>query len=525
MATVIGKRVKRIPGLRPGKIPTDRPLAIAVMNGGMVADIDPADIKDNQASLLVNARVRRDKTTRRFGKSSFLPTKPNSNPVIRMYDFKLGDFTFYRVRFTASDIYYTDGAAWTQLTGTFGGKPTGIATVLGTLVAANGIDRLQKLDLDANTIADLGSIAPLAKYVTGFSERVVGANTGDSESASETIAWSGNRNLSEFDALVDISSGNKRLDTSPRTVVDPIRGVFGFSSVMIIPRERSIWLATQQPTASDPFNTFRAVPGVGTDLPSSIAIGREKIMFLDARTRDVVVYSPGQPLQSIGSPIRDSILANVTDPGALSSAYLENEDEFYITITESATVKVWVVNLRTTSRQYDEVPNLTSLDSITLFSSYTSFDDATGTFDAASGTLDAASVTPIHIPTLAYGYSDGLLLKEDSTVQQDNTVNYTFELRSKEFKNVKDDAVITRILIEYQATVSGSIILSYSKDGGTTWKVAKTVTTSTGRVRRIKFKKQIRTERLMWRVTATDGQFDILGYEVDISAGGESKGT
>ena len=28
----------------------------------------------------------------------------------------------------------------------------------------------------------------------------------------------------------------------------------------------------------------------------------------------------------------------------------------------------------------------------------------------------------------------------------------------------------------------------------------------------------------MWRITATDGQFGILGYEVDISAGGDSAG-
>ena len=525
MATVVGgRRLKRIPGLRAGRLPVERPLAVAVMNGGMVADVDPADIKDNQASLLKNARIRRGKTTRRFGKSSYLPTKPNSNAVIRMFDHRIGEFTFYRVRLTVNNIYFTDGSSWTQIAGTFLSKPLDIASILGTLVVADGINRLQKIDLEAETISGLGTIAPRAKYVTGFSERVVGANVGNSDEAIESLWWSGNRNLDEFDALEDISAGNKRLDTSPRTVVDPISGVFGFSSVMIIPRERSIWLATQNPIASNPFNTFRAVPGIGTDLPGSIAIGREKIIFVDSRTRDVIVYSPGNPIQSIGSPIRDVILDNITDAEAISSTYFESEDEYFVTITESATVKVWVVNIKSGVWQYDEVPNLTSLDSLTGFSSYTSFDDATGTFNAASGTFDAASVTPVVVPVLVYGYSTGLLLKEDSSVQQDNSVDYTFELRSKEFKTIKEDIVITRILIEYQATVSGSIILQYSRDGGTTWKTGKTVTTNTGKVREIRLKKQIRTRRLMWRVTATDGQFDILGYEVDISVGGESKG-
>ena len=523
MARITGRSLKKISGLRFVKLTKPSPLAVAVVNGGMVTDIDPADIKDNQASLLVNARVRRDKTTRRFGKSSFLPAKPNSNAVVRLFDFRVGATTIYRVRFTSTDIYFTDENSWTQLVGTFSGKPTDMATVLGTLVVANGVDRLRKLDLDAKTISDLGDIAPFSKYVTGFSERVVGANNGSSDEAAETLSWSGNRKLSEFDALEDISAGNKRLDTSPRTIVDPISGVFGFSSVMIIPRERSIWLATQNPIASDPFNTFRAVPGVGTDLSGSIAIGKEKIIFLDSRTRDVIIYSPGSPLETIGSPIRDTILTDITDAGALASTYLESEDEYYVTITDASTVKVWVVNLRTSSWQYDEVPNLTSIDSLTLFSDYTSFANASGTFDAASGEFDDLD-TPVVIPTLVYGYSDGVILKEDSSVQQDNSVDYTFELRSKEFKIVGDDVVVTKIIIEYQATTSGTIILSFSKDGGTTWIVAKTHTTLTGKVRRLKFQKQIRTERLMWRVTATDGQFDILGYEVDISTGGETKG-
>ncbi|KKL27576.1 hypothetical protein LCGC14_2383790, partial [marine sediment metagenome] len=175
MARVVGRSLKRIPGLRSGRLPKEIPLAAAILDGGMVTDIDPADIKDNQASLLKNARVRRDKTTRRFGKSSYLPTKPDSNAVRRLFDFKLGETTFYRIRITAAGIHFTDGASWTALTGTFSGRPTDVATVLGTLVVANGIDRLRKLDLDAKTISDLGTIAPPSKYVTGFSERVVGA--------------------------------------------------------------------------------------------------------------------------------------------------------------------------------------------------------------------------------------------------------------------------------------------------------------------------------------------------------------
>ena len=440
MAKVRSRGLKKLPGLRSGKLPQEIPLAVAVANGGMIADIDPADIKDNQFVVVRNARIRRDKTTRRSGSSSFLPTKPNSNSVNRMFDYRIGDTTFYRVRFDSSSIYFTSGVSWTQLVGTFSGKITDVAVVLGTLVAANGIDRILKLDLDAATIADLGSIAPRAKYITGFSERVVGANLGNADDAIESIAWSGNRALTEFDALEDISAGNKRLDTSPRAVVDPISGIFGFSSVMIIPRERSIWLATQNPTAANPFNTFRHIPGVGTDLPGSIAIGKEKIIFVDSRTRDVIIYSPGQPIQSIGSPIRDSMLSSLVDAGAIVSTFFEYEDEYYFIVNESGIEKIWSVNLKTGAWQYDEMTNVTSIDSLTDFAAFTTYAAATGTFDAASGSFDDLP-TPIVIPRLVYGFSNGLLLTEDSSVQQDNAVNYTFELRSKEFKLVQQDLV------------------------------------------------------------------------------------
>ena len=129
MATVIGRRIKKIPGFHSGTSLKEIPLAVAVVNGGMVADIDPADIKDNQASLLRNARVRRDKTTRRFGKSSHLPAKPNSNAVVRLFDYTIGDFTTFTIRFASGDAYFTTGSAWTQLVGTLSAKITDLAVV------------------------------------------------------------------------------------------------------------------------------------------------------------------------------------------------------------------------------------------------------------------------------------------------------------------------------------------------------------------------------------------------------------
>lgn len=553
MARVIGG-TKPIPGLRSQELEEELPFAEGVLNGGMVLNVDPTDLENNQSSLLVNARVRRDKTSRKPGQSSFLPTKPNSNGVIRVIDFKEGVFTIYRLRFTETEAHYTTGTDWTalgnfeenltydQLVGTidnlagrmndlndlaitqnFRGRLTDVATVLGSFIVANGVSRLRLLNLDKNRFQDLGDKAPQAKYVTGFVERVVAANLGDSDAASESYAWSGNRNLTEWDPLVDLSSGEKRLDSGAKRTVDPISGIFSFSTVSIIIREDSIMRGIPTGSTLDPINFTTAIPGIGSNLPGSIVLGKNKIIFVDAKLRDVIIYIPGQQPVSIGLPVRDTLLTSLDDPAKLFSGFFGNEDEYYFGVNEESTVKIWIVNAETGKWVYDELPNCESINALEVLSDYTTIDALSGTIDALSGTMDDLSKAPKRAELLAYGFSDGTITQENSAVQQNNGVDYTFEHRWKEFKFPKVDMTTSKFLVEYQATTAGTLTLQYSKDGGTIWTTAKAVTSLTGKKRLLIFRKQIRTRRIIWRLTATDGAFDLLGYEMSVTGEGDSR--
>jgi hypothetical protein len=521
-----------IPGTRNLELKEPELLAESLLNGGMAADFDPADLNDNQSPFIRNARIRRDKTIRRNGQSQFAPDKPDSSPVYDVIQFNVSGITRYFVRVARDSVNFTSvrgtGGTWTPLTPALTARITDHAVVLGQLILANGVQRLQLADLNDETLTDLGEIAPTAKFVTGFSERAVAANGGMSDEAAETIYWSGNRNLPVWDALEDISSGQKRLDTAPRTEVDPISGIFGFNSVMVIPREKSIWLATQNPVASDPFKTFRSVPGVGTNLPGSIAVGRELLVFLDSRMRDISIYRPGQNIETVGIAIRDSILRDFQDADSVFSAYFTSEQEYLVGFETSTTIRVWVFNFLTKAWAFDEIPNCTSLNVIDNRTPYISFDDLTGTFDGLTGTFDEMSGTPTDVPTLVYGFAGGEITQEDPTRESDLLEGtpealYEFELQSKEFKKAKADITVTRIEIEYQATISGSLTLQYTRNGGIDWITAKTIATKLGKVQILKFKKQVRTRRLMWRLLATNGKFDLLGYELDIATGGESR--
>ncbi len=553
MARVIGG-TKQIPGLRSEELEEELPFAEGVLNGGMVLDVDPADLENHQASLLVNARVRRDKTSRKDGQSLFLPTKPNSNGVIRVVDFREGLFTIYRLRFTETEAHYTKGSSWValdnlegpitydQLVGTidaltgriqefdllkisesFQGRFTDHATVLSNFIIANGVSRLRLLDIAGNRFIDLGAKAPRGKYVTGFLERVVTANLGSSASQVESIAWSGNRNLTEWDPLVDLSSGEKRLDTSPRATTDPISGIFSFTTVAIIIREGSIWRGLPTGVVIDPINWTSAIPGIGSNLPGSIALGKNKLIFADARLKDLIVYTPGQQPSSLGLPVRDTLLSNLDNPGKLFSGFFGTEDEYYFGVNEAATLKIWAVNVNTGKWVYDELPGCESINILDELSSFTTINDLTGTMDALTGAFSDLSKVPTSSEIIVYGYSDGVITKEDSAVQQNNSVNYTFEHRWKEFKFPKVDMTTSKFVVEYQATVAGTLTLQYSKDGGTTWTTAKAVTSLTGKKRLLIFRKQVRTRRILWRLTAIDGAFDLLGYEMSVTGEGDSR--
>jgi len=526
-------KVQEVAGTRSLELAPPRTISVPQINGGIITDIDPTDIKENASPLIRNSRIRRDKTSRRFGKSQFLSDKLNSEQVSALIQFRVSNKTTYFVKTTDQTVHFIDdtaGAVWKFVIGILAGRITDHAIVFGDLIIADGVNQLKRVDLDTEFLDVVGVLAPTAKYVTGFSERVVAANGGFGGEASETIYWSGNRNFDEWDALEDISAGQKRLDTSPRTVIDPISGIFGFSSVMVIPREFSIWVAQQNPVASDPFRLFRAVPGVGTNLPGSIAIGRELLMFLDSRMRDLVVYTPGSNVETIGLPIRNTIIKDIANADVIDSTYLINEQEYYLLITENSTVKIWIFNFLTQAWTYDELPNCTSVDVVDGRTDYTSFDDLVGTFDSLTGTFDGLSNTPVDLPELVFGFDNGDLVKENEDFEKDTResipagVEYIFEFQSKEFKEAKKDITVSRIEIEYQATRPGVVTLEYSKDGGITWVTAKTVMLIVGKVEILKFKKQINTRRFMWRVLSTDGAFDLLGYETDVLAeSGESR--
>ncbi len=521
MAKVTGRPVKK-KGLRALAPAPQKTLAAAVLNKGMASSVDPAELPDSALSVARNVRVRFDKTSRRFGKAAFGGAAPDALRIRRIIEFSRGNTSYFIVRVTNTGVRYTaiDGTSWTALAGTLSASNNqhiDHAIVFEKdLIIADGVDRLQLADLETNTLADLGAVAPRASFVTGQSERVVAANH-------DTVYWSGNRNITEWDAAVDESAGNTRIDTSPVVNRDPITGIFGLANILIIPREQSIFLATKKPIASNPFNFYNSVPNIGADTPGSIVLTDRGIAFISMRHGTAFSYTPGQRPEDIGLPIWTELVDNAEDLSRISAAFdTYNKELVFLVPTSTSVTRMWIYNFRNKSWSYDEQSNLSEVAYITSLLNYTSIDALTGTIDALTGTIDDLSVTPTPRPRLYVGTTAGVIQNEVESAEDDAGTNYTMEIRSKEYRIPELDVVVSQIRVDYEATSADTLILQYSVDSGTTWVTAKTITTTVGGPQFIRYKRQIRTRRLMWRVTATAGLLDILEYEVKISAGGES---
>lgn len=529
-------------GFGKNRVPGKSKFIADKVTGGMVTTIDPSDLPPGALQIMRNARVRFDKTQRRPGTQLLTPAKPNANPVIGLFYFKKNDGTNFYFRFTPSTIHSRGVGVWTAYAAGAGGVLAGgqydypqAAVVLDKFVfAQNGTAVLQELDTGALTYKALGD-APKYKYVTGFANRVVGANLVAATSNPVQVGWSGDANPTVFNPATDETAGSSPLVDSPSDLADYISGIFGFTNVMLVLREQSVWLATRQPSATQPFYFYTAFPGVGCDAPFSAQLAQNSIIWADRRTGTVWEYEPGKSPIPIGRPIENKVFAGLTDEKKFFSAYDAVQNEYILCIPQVSgdSIICWVYNKRSQTWDKDEYEGITVASNADQTVAVTTIDELPGIIEDLTGDIDSLSPSQTITPARAFGRQDGEIIVEslDDNVNTDpsyaaSSGAYETELLSKSYTLPTDDVYIAEIRIEVMPRTIGTVTLGYSKDGGNTISTdTKTFTfdgNDIGTSKLIRRVKQVKARRYSWRLVATTGQFDILGYEVHVYKSGES---
>jgi len=539
------------PILAPPQVPDPIQLLSEVrVDGGMNTRIDAADIPQNQLVLARNVYVDADKLIRFDGTILLTPPKPatdlldlengdqllqedtfdilldqgNTEPINVLYTFQRFNGTTVFLRFTDNKVWRRLSNSWLEVTSaTPYTLPTGGRVRLlpfnDRLFFVSGTNNIYEIDFTANTYAYLGN-AGKYKYITGFFNRIVGANKYDTSTPNPTlVAWSGDLNFAQWDANVDISAGSTPLLEAASDFADPISGLFGFASVMLILRERSLWTAQKRPVASNPFLFQAAYPFVGCDTPNSAVQKRNGIIWYDYRSNQVYDYTLGDRPREVGEAVRDNIKPKITNKENPIGSYNPITNEYILTIpgTNTTVTYAYVLNLNNGAWTERTIENCTCIYAFDNTSAALLIDELSGTIDELSGTINDLANLTTSPPTLYYGMSQGDILIA-SPVDTDNGASIETILQSKIFKLYDRYISITRIRFTYIPLRAGEFTVQYNNGNG--WTTYKTVTfdlNAVGVRSRVACTKQVRAREFQWRITSLAGNFATLDYSIDIT--------
>lgn len=539
------------PILVPPQVPDPIQLLSEVrVDGGMNTRIDAADIPQNQLVLARNVYVSADKLIRFDGTVLLAPPKPatslldqedgyeilqedtfgilldqgDTDPINVLYTFQRFNGTTVFLRFTDTKLWRRLSNSWLEVTSaTPYTLPTGgrirLLPFNDRLFFVSGTNNIYEVNFSTNTYAYLGN-AGQYKYITGFFNRIVGANKYDLSTPNPTlVAWSGDLNFGQWDPNTDISAGSTPLLEAASDFADPISGLFGFASVMLILRERSLWTAQKRPVASNPFLFQAAFPFVGCDTPNSAVQKRNGIIWYDYRSNQVYDYTLGDRPREVGEAVRDNIKPKITNKENPIGSYNPITNEYILTIpgTNTTVTYAYVLNLNNGAWTERTIENCTCIYAFDNTSAALLIDELSGTINELSGTInDLANLTTAP-PTLYYGMSQGDILIA-STVDTDNGAPIETVLQSKVFKLFDRYISITRLRFTYIPLRAGEFTIQYNNGNG--WTTYKTVTFDLDEVgirSRVACTKQVRAREFQWRITSVAGNFATLDYSIDIT--------
>jgi hypothetical protein len=506
--------------------------AEAKVSGGMVTTIDPADIPDAAVTLALNGKVDYDKIGRRNAYTYIPVLDSDGAPGLKLATWKQNTGAIYLVRLRPAGPRYTDNVSWFAPTGT---ALLGAATDRFDYTIAqdlfiftnNGVDFIQRLRSDTNSFAQLGN-APKARFVTAFYNRIIAANyTDPAVGTPVTIGWSGDLNPTVWDPLTDPTAGVSPLIESPSDITDYITRVIGFTNLLVVLREHSIWLGTKQPIGTNPFYFFGAVAGIGCNCPYSVAVMPNGLVWVDLLTGSVWAYQVGGQPERIGLPIEKMLIAGISDPTQVFGSFNFTANKYTCGVVQAGTNvrRLWTYNFTSKAWAFEELPDIYDVyDAFDQIVSKLTVAQLVGTVAQLQGTVANLSPTKVTNVTRLISKADGTISQEDPTSDVDSFGPYTTEIRSKDFVFPDIDTYLSQIKVEYIAHKTGQITIGYSRDTGQTWTNVKTVTINAiEKPQLVRFKKNVKTRRVMWRLIASNGLWEVLSYEVRVFPGAESR--
>lgn len=494
---------------------------------GMVTNMPRNETPPNSAEVIKNGRVRGNWCGRRGGYHEVVPKTDGGRVLHLLLYHSVGNT--HIVKITQDAIYATahaegwrtilaeEAIAINDLEGTIDSLTGTIddlsqtaelvdapvqfdhAQLIDRLYLATVSSRLIEVDFEQETWKRIEG-SPNARFVESFAERIIVGNVREKIGGAgpSRIVWSGRLEPENWDATEDISAGQVDLSSSPSDAGDRIAGLFTISDALVILRERSIWHATRNPVAENPFRFRQVVGDHGCDLPrTAVKVGQaavrtefssgqagNQIIFADYRTKGVWSYRPGARPQRISRQIEDQLYQDLESLIWAEAAYDPFKQEYHLGLATDeqnpdVLTKVWIYSLQHNAWSYDE-GEYTALGSLLTRSDITQIDELQGITNDLAGTIDSLSPEKIDTPGAMRGTSTGEVLYEKAGEVEDyDGVSFQFLYRSPNFGSLQRRRQFQRLVAQMECVTEGDLTFEISNDR-TNWRRAITKTIPEG---------------------------------------------
>jgi hypothetical protein len=495
---------------------------------------DPAEeLNPAQSPDMANLTVRSGLLLKRPGYAQ-LPAGGSAfaTEVIGVYSTQDTENNTYLYAVTHTKVYRYNSVTevWDEITGAglAGGSLNMVSfeNSQNSVIFANGVDKIQRIDFAGGTYATLNANAPICRYITRFANRVYAGFTIE---GGATKPFRVRRSVaSDHTDWVGIGSGFTDLDEFPYQ----IRNLKKLGTRLGVYTERSLILATRTEIAAAPARFDLTICDVGNYSPFTLQGWRDEHIFMG--TDDFYSWSGTQP-QELSLPVRDTIFDTI-NPGALfrNFALVRYDTKEYISFlctTASTTPNIaWVYN-KERGIWYPWTVSTARCGCEHRLDNTQTIDELIGTIDEQDWEFDTRDLES-QFPVMLTGHIDGKVYIWSNQYRTDNGAIISCRWTSKDFTARDIDpslankkVTLKNLVVSYQDKgASFTLQFQYSTDGGASWtptdSVVFTSTGSTSRMLDQLVTHQVTGNRVRFRILhESDSEvFALSSFHVDLEA-------
>ena len=451
-----------------------------------------------------------------------------NEPVLGLYATQDTNKIQYLYAATPTKIYRYDTTtnSWIQITGTplTGGLDDLFSweNSQAKVVFSQGIDRIQIMDYAGPTYALLNANAPAARYLCRFNGRL---NAGHTLETGLSLPYRHRRPVrDDHTDWVGLGSGFRDQSEFPYHM----QNMKKLGASMILYYEQGIEAALEQPNAAAPYRYEIRATDIGIYASRTLGAWNQQQFFLGG---DDFYGFNGLDPQKVGLQIRDEVF-RLLNPSRLQVCFgdvLPATTEYAAFLVSGGAQypdHVWVFNW-TRGIWYKWTVKDHRCSAIYRLDDPLVIDELVGTIDDQNFEIDAFAIQSSY-PSLMTGHQAGFVYRWSPIYRSDDGLPIDCYWTSHDFtaESVFSEPgvklVCEGITVEYVGMGQQfDLDFSFSTDGGTTWGVPVTLTSSVGNggFRTMTLSRRVTGNRIRFRMQQRSAEqtFQVSKFEVEFT--------